>query len=263
MNLAEQDRTELLDYGYLEVIEPYGSDERIIEAARMSTNKGFLGWGPYHTALCEESNYIHEPYVCVCSGGAPREGDEKLLRYLYQNKHSTPFEMAGLIIEVQAPLVVFREWQRHRTQSYNELSGRYTEMPDLYYLPSVERVMAGKQNAVNRQSSSQGFTTEEAEAVRTRLLTSYRAQRSEYEGMLQMGVAREISRLVIPVAQYSRMRAAANLRNWLAFLTLREDARAQWEIRQYAHVLASKVATYFPRTHQLYVQGTPEIIRPQ
>lgn len=83
----------VLDFGYIKLIESWGSDERIIEAARMSTDKGFLGWG--------------EP---------EKPGDEKLLGYLYRNNHATPFEMAGCIIEVQAPIFVFREWHRHRTQ---------------------------------------------------------------------------------------------------------------------------------------------------
>ena len=83
----------LLDYGYIRLVETWGSDERIIEAARMSTDKGFQGWGD-----------------------SDKPGDEKLLRYLWENKHSTPFEMAGAIVEVQAPIFVFREWHRHRTQ---------------------------------------------------------------------------------------------------------------------------------------------------
>src|ERR1700693_5723146 len=119
--------TDVLDHGYVNLIETWGSDERIIEAARMSTNKGFLGWGPKED-------------------GSP--GDEKLLRYLYEHKHSTPFEMAGMTLEIKAPIFVFREWHRHRTQSYNEMSARYTPLPDCNYVPTVERLMinAGKSN---------------------------------------------------------------------------------------------------------------------
>ena len=112
----------ILDHGYIEPIEHWGSDERIIEAARMSTAKGFLGWG---------------------TPDAP--GDEKLLRFLWENKHQTPFEMAGLTIEVQAPIFVFREWHRHRVPfGYNEMSARYTPLPDVNYIPSVERLMIGR-----------------------------------------------------------------------------------------------------------------------
>jgi len=82
---------QVLDNGYLELVETWGSDERIIESARMSTNGGFKGWGLTHTG---------------------EAGDEKLLRYLYTNKHLTPFEMCGATFEVQAPIMVFREWHR-------------------------------------------------------------------------------------------------------------------------------------------------------
>jgi thymidylate synthase (FAD) len=108
----------ILDNGYISLIETWGSDERIIEAARTSTDKGFLGWGTKE---------------------AP--GDEKLLAYLSENRHDTPFEFGGLVIEVQAPIFVFREWHRHRTQSFNEMSARYVQMPNLHYLPSTQRIL--------------------------------------------------------------------------------------------------------------------------
>lgn len=105
----------ILDHGYLTLIESWGSDERIVEAARMSTNKGFKGWGERD---CDDCNGGNEPGVnCnTCKGKGKVPGDERLLKYLYEHKHHTPFEMAGMIIEVQAPIMVFREWHRHRTQ---------------------------------------------------------------------------------------------------------------------------------------------------
>lgn len=120
----------LLDHGYIELVESWGSDQSIIEAARMSTGKGFLGWGPRHTAKCAEQraetfrNYRGPPqegiFKCTCGGNNP--GDEKLLRYLWEHGHATPFEMAGLTFEVKAPIMVFREWHRHRVPfGYNEM----------------------------------------------------------------------------------------------------------------------------------------------
>ena len=257
----------LLDHGYLRLIEAWGSDERIVESARMSTDKGFQGWGPLpcpvHTTMCTACGAGETPDVgfgssdcactkCPCRGSGQVSGDEKLLRYLWENKHATPFEMAGLIIEVQAPIFVFREWHRHRTQSYNELSARYAALPDLYYVPSIERLMAGKQAITNRQSSGAGFTETEALALRVRLGLAHTRARMEYEELLAQGVARELARLVVPVAQYSRMRASANLRNWLAFLTLRQAPGAQFEIREYANALASVIAQHFPRTYEIF-----------
>ena len=227
-------RVEILDHGYIEIVERWGSDERIVEAARMSTAKGFQGWGPK-------------------DDGSP--GDEKLLRFLYENKHATPFEMAGLVIEVQAPIFVFREWHRHRTQSFNELSARYTALPDLFYVPSVERLMAGRQSTTNKQGSAAGFTDSEARALRDAFETRFQDTRRRYEDLLELGMARELARLVVPVAQYSRMRASANLRNWLAFLTLRMAPNAQWEIRQYANAVGEIIAEQFPRTWALFEEG--------
>lgn len=115
----------LLDHGYLRFIESWGSDERIIEAARMSTNKGFQGWGP---KICDQCGGVGEIRWSLEDGGSPWmecptckktgkvPGDEKLLKFLYDHKHATPFEMAGMVVEVKAPLMVFREWHRHRTQ---------------------------------------------------------------------------------------------------------------------------------------------------
>lgn len=248
----------VLDHGYVKVIPDgcWGCDEIIIESARMSTQGGFKGWGPLPCPDCakldtEDATWVDR--LCKkCKGEGTVEGDEKLLRYLWTNKHYTPFEMAGLTIEVQAPIMVFREWHRHRTQSYNEMSGRYTELPDMYYMPSKERLMAGRQSKSNKQGSEEGFSEQEALDIYWNLGKAYAEARKQYEIMLQKGVAREIARLALPVAQYSRMRASANLRNWLAFLSLRLDPAAQYEIRTYAGVVAQLIEERFPRTYALF-----------
>ena len=129
----------ILDNGYVQLVDTWGSDISIVEAARMSTNKGFKGWGTEDTP-----------------------GDEKLLRYLYENQHATPFEMAGMVIEVGAPIFVFREWHRHRTQSYNELSARYVPMPNENYLPTMERIIDGAAATGNKQATGNCQETREA-----------------------------------------------------------------------------------------------------
>lgn len=228
---------DVLDHGYVKFVEGWGSDESIIEAARMSTNKGFLGWGP------DENG---------------KAGDEKLLKYLYENNHATPFEMGGMIIEVQAPIFVFREWHRHRTQSYNEMSARYTPLPDLNYIPTVERLMinaGGTNKQAGTISGSGELTPEMAEAFRQGLKQSYEAAEELYQWALQAGVPKELARVHLPVGRYSRMRASANLRNWLAFLTLRSAPGAQWEIRQFAHAVGQYIAIRFPRTWELFLLG--------
>lgn len=246
----------ILDHGYVKVIESWGSDARIIEAARMSTDKGFLGWGPLGCADCGGSGGIVDGVAGACStckGNGEVSGDEKLLRYLYEHKHATPFEFGGMVIEVQAPIFVFREWHRHRTQSYNEMSSRYVPLPDVNYLPSRDRIVDGARSTKNRQASGvKPLATEAIDDWRMAVSAAYDALERTYQLGLELGVPKELARVVLPVGRYSRMRASANLRNWLAFLTLRAAPDAQAEIRAYAVVVSALVRERFPRTHQLF-----------
>lgn len=246
-------RSELLDHGYIELIETWGNEERIIESARMSTGKGFLGWGPFHHAECSTGQALS---VCQC---AKREGDEKLLRFLWSNAHATPFEMAGITIEVQAPIFVFREWHRHRVPfGYNELSARYTPMPNLNYVPTLERCMLGSDGR-NKQAG----TIKDAEVLtegaaldwRATLADFYDTAEELYQQALKAGVPKELARIVVPVGRYSRMRATGNLRGWLSFLQLRTAPNAQHEIRVFAEKVAEIVSVRFPRTYALFQEG--------
>jgi thymidylate synthase (FAD) len=233
-----------LDEGYVNLVESYGSDERIIEAARMSTQKGFTGWGPKE------------------DGSA---GDEKLLGYLWRNNHATPFEMAGAVLEIQAPIFVFREWHRHRTQSYNEMSARYAPLPAVDYVPTIDRLMinaAGTNRQANRADGAAALREGEARWFTQRLERLYFEAQWLYARGLEIGVPKELARLVLPVGRYSRMRASANLRNWLGFLTLRMAPQAQWEIRQYAHAVHDILAPLFPRTIGLFDEGMPPSSKP-
>lgn len=244
-------KKKVLDHGYVELIEAWGSDERIIEAARMSTGKGFTGWGPKHSGNCTTQGPNWEN---GCNCGCNHPGDEKLLKFLYSNNHSTPFEMGGMVIEVQAPIFVFREWHRHRTQSYNEMSARYTPLPDVNYVPTTERLMLnadGSNKQAGTIAGAEALTEEHAKYFQERLITSYAKAQGLYDDALSWGVPKELARVHLPVGRYSRMRASANLRNWLAFLTLRTAKSAQWEIRQYAIEVSLFIAEKFPRTHAL------------
>ena len=245
---------QVLDKGYCKIVGHWGSDEDIISAARMSTNKGFQGW--YRKCSCVQDTPSESPTLCEeCKGKGYIPGDEKLLRYLWEHKHTSPFEMAGLTIEAQTPVFVAREWFRHRTQSYSELSARYTALPDLYYIPSIERLMGGKQAIKNKQGSEGGFTEVEALEFQNVLESASLSARLQYESLLAAGLSRELARLVIPVNQYTRFRASANLRNWLGFLALRLDTSAQHEIREYAKAVASLVEDLFPKTWGLFAEG--------
>lgn len=255
-------KQKVLDHGYVELVESWGSDERIIEAARMSTAKGFLGWGPKCSNCGLQRKRIiseaYAPFSKTCPGCGARcktsPGDEKLLKHLWKNRHASPFEMAGMIIEVKAPIVVFREWHRHRTQSYNEMSARYVPLPDENYLPALDRVMAGANTkTTNKQAQGNGKILHEPDALDwlAALGALYEHQQRVYEHGLDIGVPKELARLATSVGRYSVMRASANLRNWIGFLQLRKHKAAQWEIRQYADVVAQLISREFVRVHQV------------
>lgn len=216
----------VLDHGYVKYIDSMGSDETIIEAARMSTGKGFNGW----------------------------DKDANLLEFLWSKKHATPFEMCELALEIQAPIFVFREWHRHRTQSYNEFSARYAQMPNVHYLPDPSRIQVQDKN--NKQGSGGSVDEDYAEMV----IGEFRAEQDQtyehYEQLIGEGVAKEIARLNTPVSRYSKMRAKTDLRNWLAFADLRMRPNAQWEIRQFAKVVGEIIETIWPRTWYLFEEYT-------
>ncbi len=251
----------VLDHGYVTYVDSMGSDEAIVEAARMSTGRGFVSWDAYRRCKkCDDTILFDPEYKGLyrpCSDGGqvhdwqefPR-GDLAMLEFMYKNKHSTPFEFGELHIEVQAPLMVFREWHRHRTQAYSEFSARYSQMPDLHYLPALDRIQ--KQSASNRQGSGESFEEHQARSA----IDDYRLGQQQayavYEAHVKAGIAKEIARLNTPVSRYSKMRAKTDLRNWLAFLMLRMSPNAQWEIRQYANAVAEIVKAVWPRTYALF-----------
>ena len=235
-------KIDVLDHGYVQFVEAWGtgydgvhscqmgeSDDYevgIIEAARQSTQGNFRGWGD----------------------------DHKLLKYLHDNGHATPFEFAGLVIEVQAPIFVFREWHRHRTQSYNEMSARYAPLPDINYVPTISRMMidGGKNKQAGAVADARDLTDGIAGLFRKQWTNFYETAEALYQDALANGVPKELARVVLPVGRYSRMRASANLRNWLSFLTLRMAPNAQWEIRQYAEAVGRCIQHAFPETWRLF-----------
>lgn len=214
---------QVLDHGYVKYIDSMGNDETVIEAARMSTGRGFEGW----------------------------EKDGALLDFLWRKKHATPFEMVELSLEVQAPLFVFREWHRHRTQSYNEFSARYSKMPDIHYVPDPSRIR--KQSASNKQGTGEEeFPQEYIQMTLEELEYEQKQSYSFYEQMIEGGIAKEVARINTPVSRYSKMRAKTNLRNWLGFLNLRLRPNAQFEIRVFADAVETIIKNLFPRTHKLF-----------
>lgn len=257
----------VLDHGYVKFIGSMGSEETIIEAARMSTGRGFERWDPGD--ICEVCHLNREdagqrPRAGVdwtrCVSGAAHEwktvnGDQKLLAYLYQNKHHTPFEMCEMAIEAYWPIMVGREAMRHRVFSFNEFSGRYAQMPNEHYLPELQRFQV--QSTANKQGSAEPLSPGVAERLRRSLDTEQQEVYETYNNLIDRhGVAKEVARINTPVSRYTRVRMKGDLRGWLGFLDLRLRPNAQWEIRQYAEAVGSLVKELWPRTHALFIEHT-------
>ena len=261
----------VLDHGYVRFIEGWGTGDAgeaeagIIEAARQSTQGSFRGWNVWHCNDCGQNFNAEDKGAHDGTNGADCpiskgwSNDEKLLAFMFNHNHSTPFEFAGMVIEVQATIFVIREWHRHRTQSYNEMSARYAPLPDMNYVPTKERLFLDAGKNKQAQAVDGVELTEEAAEVWLQTVSDF-YDRAEviYQFGLEAGIPKELARIVLPVGRYSRMRASANLRNWLGFVTLRAAPNAQWEIQQFANVVAEILRQQFPKTMNLFLYGSRE-----
>jgi thymidylate synthase (FAD) len=219
-----ENRINLLDHGFVRLIDSMGDDLSVVRAARVS-------------------------YDAAWRAGEDHGGDAKLLNYLWKNHHTTPFEAVTFTFEVKAPIFVFRQWHRHRTFSYNELSARYRELPKEYYVPKIEDI--GQQSTATKQARDLSPTLSRTEAQdRTNEQTLFHNHCEEsfrlYNYLLAKGWPRELARSVLPVATYSHMFCTANLLNLLKFLTLRCDSHAQYEIRVYADAMRELIRPIAP-----------------
>lgn len=177
-----------------------------------------------------------------------------VLRYLMEHRHGSPFEHATLTVRVHAPIMVFREWHRHRVQSYNEQSGRYTQFEPVFYLPGDNRPLVNVGTSARPQLEHSG-DDDLSSQVSTILVESYTAAWESYQQLLGLGVANEVARLVLPVGTFSSMYATANVRAWLHFISLRtseENAtyrgHPQYEIVMAAQQVEAILREQFPIT---------------
>lgn len=179
------------------------------------------------------------------SFGAQREEldekDLKLLSYLAKHRHTSPFEHASITFRAKVPLFVARQWMRHRTQSFNEISRRYTSVDIDFFVPAKLR----KQHKSNRQAS-------EGSVDDPNLIALYDAQLTRalatYEHLIAEGVCREQARAILPQAMYTEFIVTANLLNWLKFIELRDHEGAQAEIIEAARAVRSILETLYPHT---------------
>lgn len=173
-----------------------------------------------------------------------------LINFLYKNKHMSPFEHGSFTFYIKTPIFVAREFMRHRTWSYNEMSGRYTELLAEFYEPGFTRplVQEGKVGAYTfvpgtpEQYGELGAATREA----------YTSAWKNYQEMLEFGIAKEVARNVLPVGIMTQFYATANPRNVMQFLSLRNDKHALYEIREVAKQIEAQFASAMPITYAAY-----------
>lgn len=209
---------EVLDHGLVRLLDHMGNDLSIVRAARVS-------------------------YDADWRTGEDEGKDEKLIAYLMKNHHTSPFEAVTFTFEVKAPLFVFRQWHRHRTWSYNEVSARYSELPEEFYVPEL--------SDITTQSTSNKQMRTDAQHPQALLMQSYMRKSmmdafALYKELLAQGCPRELARSVLPTSTYSRMFATVDLHNLFHFLRLRLHEHAQKEIRVYAEAMLELVEPVVP-----------------
>lgn len=179
------------------------------------------------------------------------ESDEGLISFLMRERHGTPFEHNALRFHVRCPIFVAREWFRHRIGSFNEYSGRYSEMPLDGYVPdeSYVRTQVGKPGSYRFESMS---ASESADACAL-IERSYALSFATYEQLLKNGVAKEIARIVLPVGNFTEFYWTVNARSLMNFLSLRTDETAMREIRDYALSVEKLFADVMPVTYKAFV----------
>lgn len=198
----------------VELVRISGSDVDVVNAARVSFGK-------------------------VVTSISPK--DEKLIKYLLQHKHTSPFEHNQLSFRIKAPIYVVRQWMRHRMSSYNEISYRYVNSALEFYIPNDWRY----QSQDNRQASNGAFKNDE---ILSEYKKSLAVSAQVYQDLLAAGVCREQARGVLPLCTYSEFIYTCNLHSFIHFLNLRLGEGAQYEIKVYAQAMLDLARPYFKVT---------------
>ncbi len=209
----------VLDRGFVKLVDHMGSDLSVVNAARVSFGKR------------------KETFD---------DADGKLISYLAEHDHTSPFRHTALTFHVKAPIFVFRQWMKHRIASeFNEISGRYVEFPeDEFFVPGTFR----RQAKVNKQGSEGQIDGLDGEQAKEVFLAACRNAVAQYKSLIALGVCREQARCVLPLGLYSEVYWTVSLQAAAHFIRLRTDSHAQWEIQQYAHAVKRMVEELYPNS---------------
>lgn len=206
----------ILDHGHCRLVNHMGDDLSIVRAARVS-------------------------YDADWRTGEDEGKDAKLIHYLMRNRHTSPFEAVTFTFDVKAPIFVFRQWHRHRTWSFNEVSARYSELPEEFYVPET----VGVQAQHNKQMRLMELNASEDE-IRQLIQVQCQESFNTYRRLLEAGTPRELARGVLPMNTYSHMFATVDLHNLFHFLKLRLHEHAQYEIQVYARAMLEQIRSVVP-----------------
>lgn len=207
----------VLDKGFVRLVDYMGSDQRIVQSARVSYGAG--------TKTVSQ--------------------DAALIDYLLRHQHTSPFEQVVFTFHVKMPIFVARQWVRHRMGRMNEVSGRYSIMKDEFYVPQTKDIDPQSKN--NKQGrSDEPFEESKAKEIQAELEAGQKAAYESYSKLLETGLAREVARINLPLSLYTEFYWQMDLNNLFKFLKLRLDGHAQYEIRQYAIVMLDLVRKVCP-----------------
>lgn len=208
----------VLNHGHVRLVEHMGSDLSIVRNARVS-------------------------YDAEWRTGEDEGKDAKLIHYLWKNKHTSPFEAVQFTLEVRCPIFVARQWHRHRTWAYNEVSARYTELPTEFYVPELDQITT--QSTSNKQMRTKARHLE-AQAIRAVIKERCDEAFNDYARLLEVGAPRELARGVLPMNTFTHFFGTVDLRNLFHFLELRLHEHAQYEIRVYAEAILELIKPIVP-----------------
>lgn len=216
------DEIKVLDHGFVYLVDHMGDDSRIVQAARVSYG----------------------------SGTKTKSQDDKLIDYLMRNNHTSPFEKVVFEFHIKCPIFVARQWRTYRTGSFNELSARYSEMDEEFYLPSLDKITT--QDSKNRQART-NIVVDEAENAKDIMDSIGQTVYGSYKHLLNLGVARELARIVLPLSMYTEFYWTVNLHNLFHFIHQRDADDAQWEIAEYARAIRSLIQPIVPAAYKSFV----------
>ena len=212
----------VLDKGFVRLVDYMGGDQRIVQAARVSYGEG--------------TKTVRQ--------------DRALIHYLIKHWHTSPFEQVQLTFHCKMPIFIARQWIRHRTARLNEISGRYSIMKDEFYVPHPDQVAFQSSN--NKQGRADSLPLDEAMKIIEQMELDQKEAYSEYTGMIEKGVARELARTNLPVSLYTEWYWQIDLHNLFHFIRLRIDPHAQYEIRVYAEALAQCAQAVAPFAYEAF-----------